>query len=153
MAERITGHTELIGLMAYPIRHSSSPAMQNEAFAKLGYDYAYLAFEVGADEIEDAVINAIQGIKDDESAKDRLYVLSQDKKLLAPLFSAEVHSANSKNPKSKDFPFVITVRSGVTSNNVFGWYKDEESAKAELQNIYKAIKFAEKNQYAVYEMN
>ena len=25
MAERITGHTELIGLMAYPIRHSSSP--------------------------------------------------------------------------------------------------------------------------------
>ena len=105
------------------------------------------------DEIEDAVINAIQGIKDDESAKDRLYVLSQDKKLLAPLFSVEVHSANSKNPKSKDFPFVITVRSSVTSNNVFGWYKDEESAKAELQNIYKAIKFADKNQYAVYEMN
>ena len=29
--------------------------MQNEAFAKLGYDYAYLVFEVGADEIEDAV--------------------------------------------------------------------------------------------------
>lgn len=105
------------------------------------------------DEIEDAVINAMQEIKDDESAKDRLYVLSQDKKLLAPLFSAEVHSANSKNPKSKEFPFIITVRSGVTSNNVFGWYKDEESAKAELQNIYKAIKFADKNQYAVYEMN
>ena len=102
---------------------------------------------------EDAVINAIQGIKDDESAKDRLYVLSQDKKLLAPLFSAEVHSANSRNPKSKEFPFIITVRSGVTSNNVFGWYKDEESAKTELQNIYKAIKFANKNQYAVYEMN
>ncbi len=35
MAERITGHTELIGLMAYPIRHSSSPAMHNEAFAYL----------------------------------------------------------------------------------------------------------------------
>ena len=62
MAERITGHTELIGLMAYPIRHSSSPAMQNEAFAKLGYDYAYLAFEVGADEIEDA-IKAIRTLK------------------------------------------------------------------------------------------
>ena len=46
MAERITGHTELIGLMAYPIRHSSSPAMHNEAFAYLGLDYAYLAFEV-----------------------------------------------------------------------------------------------------------
>ena len=55
MSERITGHTELIGLMAYPIRHSSSPAMQNEAFAKLGYDYAYLAFEVDANEIEAGV--------------------------------------------------------------------------------------------------
>ena len=62
MAERITGHTELIGLMAYPIRHSKSPAMQNEAFAKLGKDYAYLAFEVDADEIEDAV-KAIRTLK------------------------------------------------------------------------------------------
>lgn len=55
MAERITGHTELIGLMAYPIRHSSSPAMHNEAFAKLGLDYAYLAFEVDNDTLEDAI--------------------------------------------------------------------------------------------------
>ena len=39
MAERITGHTELIGLIATPIRHSSSPRMHNEAFAKLGLDY------------------------------------------------------------------------------------------------------------------
>ena len=62
MAERITGHTELIGLMAYPIRHSSSPAMQNEAFAEVGADYAYLAFEVDADEIEDAV-KAIRTLK------------------------------------------------------------------------------------------
>ena len=53
MAERITGHTELIGLMAYPIRHSSSPAMHNEAFAKLGLDYAYLAFEVGNEELDE----------------------------------------------------------------------------------------------------
>lgn len=55
MAERITGHTELIGLMAYPIRHSSSPAMHNEAFANLGLDYAYIAFEVDNDSLEDAV--------------------------------------------------------------------------------------------------
>lgn len=55
MAERITGHTELIGLIATPIRHSSSPAMHNEAFAKLGLDYAYLAFEVGNEELEDTI--------------------------------------------------------------------------------------------------
>ena len=54
-AERITGHTELIGLMAYPIRHSSSPAMHNEAFATLGLDYAYLAFEVDNSTLEDAI--------------------------------------------------------------------------------------------------
>ena len=48
-------NTELIGLMAYPIRHSSSPAMHNEAFAQLGLDYAYLAFEVTNETLEDAV--------------------------------------------------------------------------------------------------
>ena len=62
MAERITGHTELIGLMPYPIRHSSSPAMQNEAFAKMGFDYAYLAFEVDNDNLEDA-IRSIRALK------------------------------------------------------------------------------------------
>ena len=29
--------------------------MHNEAFAKLGLDYAYLAFEVGTEQLEDAV--------------------------------------------------------------------------------------------------
>ncbi|URZ07777.1 shikimate dehydrogenase [Clostridium felsineum] len=62
MGERITGHTELIGLIAYPIRHSSSPAMHNEAFAKLGLDYAYLAFEVGNEELE-ATINGFRAMK------------------------------------------------------------------------------------------
>ncbi|WP_028828817.1 shikimate dehydrogenase [Proteocatella sphenisci] len=62
MAERITGHTELIGLMAYPIRHSSSPAMQNEAFSKMGFDYAYLAFEVDNSNLEDAV-QSIRALK------------------------------------------------------------------------------------------
>ena len=45
--------------MAYPIRHSSSPAMHNAAFAKLGLDYAYLAFEVDNDSLE----GAVQGIR------------------------------------------------------------------------------------------
>lgn len=105
------------------------------------------------EKVENAVTSVIQGLNDDENEKDRLYVLSQDKKFLAPITYAEVHNANSKNPRSLEFPFVITARIGIFSNNVFGWYKDEESAKAELKNIYNAIKFADKNQYAVYEMN
>ncbi len=55
MAERITGHTELLTLMAYPIRHSSSPAMQNEALAHLGLDYAYLCFEVDNSNLPQAI--------------------------------------------------------------------------------------------------
>ncbi|MFK8260132.1 shikimate dehydrogenase [Erwinia sp. AnSW2-5] len=55
MAERITGHTELIGLIATPIRHSLSPTMHNEAFAHLGLDYVYLAFDVGNKELKDVI--------------------------------------------------------------------------------------------------
>lgn len=55
MSERITGHTLLISLLAYPIRHSMSPTMHNEAFAKLGLDYAYMAFEVGNEQLEDSI--------------------------------------------------------------------------------------------------
>lgn len=75
--------------------------------------------------IEEAVTSVIQGLNDDETAKDRLYVLSQDKKLFAPITYAEVRNANSKNMKSAEFPFVITARIGIFSNNVFGWYKVE----------------------------
>ncbi len=52
---QITGHTELIGLMAYPIRHSQSPATHNAAYEKLGLDIVNLAFEVDASELEDAI--------------------------------------------------------------------------------------------------
>ncbi len=55
MAERITGHTELLTLMAYPIRHSSSPAMHNEALAYLGLDYAYLCFEVDQHNLKQSI--------------------------------------------------------------------------------------------------
>lgn len=55
MEKRITGYTTLIGLLATPIKHSSSPKMHNEAFRYLGLDYAYLAFEVGNEGLEDAV--------------------------------------------------------------------------------------------------
>jgi shikimate dehydrogenase len=55
MEKRITGHTELVGLIATPIRHSKSPEMHNAAFAKLGIDMAYLAFDIQPDQVEDAL--------------------------------------------------------------------------------------------------
>ncbi|TPR23220.1 shikimate dehydrogenase [Apilactobacillus timberlakei] len=59
MVERIDGHTILIGLMAYPIRHSMSPTMHNNAFAKLGLNYAYLVFDIDGDQIK-AGIDALR---------------------------------------------------------------------------------------------
>ncbi|WP_392566524.1 shikimate dehydrogenase [Utexia brackfieldae] len=55
MRENIDGHTLLIGLMAYPIRHSLSPKMQNIVYSKLNIPYVYLAFEVTAEKLPDAI--------------------------------------------------------------------------------------------------
>jgi len=55
VTERVTGHTELIGLIANPIRHSMSPTMHNEAFKKLGLDYVYVCFEVDNSTLKDTV--------------------------------------------------------------------------------------------------
>lgn len=51
----ITGHTQLTGLLGSPVAHSISPMMHNEAFAQLGLDYAYLAFDVKEEELETAI--------------------------------------------------------------------------------------------------
>ena len=48
----ITGHTELVGLMAYPIRHSQSPTTHNLAYDKNGDDVIQLAFEVDNDSLK-----------------------------------------------------------------------------------------------------
>lgn len=55
MKDMITGHTKLTGLLGSPVEHSISPMMHNESFRVLGLDYAYLAFDVGEQELEIAV--------------------------------------------------------------------------------------------------
>ena len=55
MPERVTGNTQLITILAKPARHSRSPLMHNECFAKLGLDYIYTASEVEEDALGDAV--------------------------------------------------------------------------------------------------
>lgn len=51
----VTAKYELIGLMAYPIRHSLSPEMQNKALEKVGLPYTYMAFEVDNSTFADAI--------------------------------------------------------------------------------------------------
>jgi len=55
MEKRISGHTGLLALIGSPVGHSGSPAMYNYSFEKLGLDYAYVAFDVKADEVADAI--------------------------------------------------------------------------------------------------
>lgn len=52
---RIDGRTKLLGLLATPIGHSLSPAMHNMSLRKLGLNYAYMAFEVGNEQLADVV--------------------------------------------------------------------------------------------------
>ena len=52
----------MVGLLAYPIRHSQSPAMQTEYFRKAGIDCIQLAFEVDNSNLEGAV-KAIRALK------------------------------------------------------------------------------------------
>ena len=52
---QINSKTILTGLFASPSTHSVSPIIHNNAFEKLGLNYAYLSFEVGKDNLKDAV--------------------------------------------------------------------------------------------------
>lgn len=51
----ISGHTKMVCLIGSPVEHSMSPAMHNAAFAKLGVDYCYLAFDVQPEQLETAI--------------------------------------------------------------------------------------------------
>lgn len=52
---QINSKTILTGLFASPSAHSVSPIIHNNAFEKLGLNYAYLSFEVGKYNLKDAV--------------------------------------------------------------------------------------------------
>ena len=57
---QITGHTKLTGLLGSPVAHSISPLMHNQSFQELGLDYVYLCFDVGVEQLE----NALTGLKE-----------------------------------------------------------------------------------------
>ncbi len=62
MESRISGHTGLLALIGSPVGHSGSPAMYNYSFARLGLDYAYVAFDIKTEEVADAIA-AIKTLK------------------------------------------------------------------------------------------
>lgn len=55
---KIKGSTNIVGLIGHPVEHSFSPPMHNSAFAKLGLDYAYVAFDVNPSDLKSAIDGA-----------------------------------------------------------------------------------------------
>ena len=51
----IDGHTQLVGLMAWPIGHTLSPTMHNAAFDALGLNWRYVPLPVHPAQVEAAV--------------------------------------------------------------------------------------------------
>lgn len=51
----LDAHTQLTGVIGFPVRHSLSPAMQNAAFQAQGLNIVYLAFEVAPDHLPHAI--------------------------------------------------------------------------------------------------
>jgi shikimate dehydrogenase len=55
MASSISGKTQLIGVIGWPVGHSFSPAMHNAAAADLGLDFVYVAMPVEPEHLAAAV--------------------------------------------------------------------------------------------------
>ena len=55
MTASISGKTRLCCVMGDPVEHSFSPALHNEAFARAGLDFVYLAFRINERTIADAI--------------------------------------------------------------------------------------------------
>lgn len=58
----ISGKTQLVGLIGYPVSHSVSPPMHNAAFAKLGLDWCYVPLPVPVDPPE-RIGESVAGIR------------------------------------------------------------------------------------------
>jgi shikimate dehydrogenase len=53
-----TATTRLAGVLGHPVEHSLSPVLHNAAFAEIGLDWAYVAFDVPEGRCADAIAGA-----------------------------------------------------------------------------------------------
>lgn len=54
----ITGSTRLLGVIGWPVAHTMSPPMQNDALRRLGLDWVYVPMPVRPEELREAVAGA-----------------------------------------------------------------------------------------------
>jgi shikimate dehydrogenase len=81
--------TRLVALLGHPVEHSLSPRMQNAAFATLALDFAYVAFDVPPERLEEAV-RGLAGL-----GFAGANVTAPHKLAVAKLVGADVPSANT----------------------------------------------------------
>lgn len=55
MANEVTAKTRVLALYGSPVGHSGSPAMYNYSYQKLGLDYIYVAYDVKAGQMKEAM--------------------------------------------------------------------------------------------------
>jgi shikimate dehydrogenase len=53
---KISGTTNVVAILGYPVEHSLSPSMHNAAFERMGLDYCYVAFPVHPHALKEAVL-------------------------------------------------------------------------------------------------
>src|SRR5689334_9059923 len=54
---KVSGNTQIFGIMGYPIEHSKSPAMHNAAFEALGMPAVYVPFSVRPEDLGKATLS------------------------------------------------------------------------------------------------
>lgn len=57
----IDTHTQVVGVIGWPVEHSLSPAMHNAALRQMELNWVYLAFPVAPERLEEAVA-AVRGL-------------------------------------------------------------------------------------------
>lgn len=57
-SDNLSAFTRCCGVLGHPVRHSGSPAMQNEGIRRLGLDWRYLAFDVRPGDLAAAILGA-----------------------------------------------------------------------------------------------
>ena len=57
-SDNLSAFTRCCGVLGHPVRHSGSPAMQNEGIRRLGLDWRYLAFAVRPGDLAAAIFGA-----------------------------------------------------------------------------------------------
>ncbi len=55
---KLSGRTQVVGVIGHPVGHSRSPEMHNAAFEALGLDWVYVAFEVAPEALPEALKGA-----------------------------------------------------------------------------------------------